>query len=217
MQDRGYELRRIPLPRTPVNKARRETEATYSRTPAPSGRGCSENSPWLVARLHAWLSQFRDGAYLLQHAQVIGVAPVLHKLAVLIAPYMGLRPRYLSAGRSDAKELASVCTAGCDAAGGHLSLGEDGLDRVVHVRESAAQGRDKHLESLKSAPRPPRGNWGVFDIVGGKQLVCQLKVAAVEHLLRDAPEGRLVLFRRHRVSSFPTRFLRAGRLFPPQS
>src|SRR5688500_8499861 len=59
-------------------------------------------------------------------------------------------------------------------------------------------------------------HWGVFDIVGGKQLVCQLKVAAVEHLLRDTPEGRLVLFRRHRVSSFPTRFLRAGHLFAPQ-
>src|SRR5215211_4968702 len=194
--------------------ARRETEATYSRTPAPSGRGCSENSPWLVARLHAWLSQCRDGAYLLEHAQVIGVAPVLHKLAVLIAPYMGLCPRYLCAGRSDAKVLASVCTAIRDAASGHLSFGEDGLDRVVHVRESAAQGRDKHLESLKTA-RPPRRSGGVFYIVGAKQLVGQLKVAAVEHLLRDAPEGRLVLFRRHRVSSFPTRFLRAGRLFPP--
>src|SRR5215213_10088139 len=83
--------------------ARGRAEATYSRTPAPSGHGCSENSPWLVARLHAWLSQFRDGAYLLQHAQVIGVAPVLHKLAVLIAPYMGLCPRYLSAGRSEPK------------------------------------------------------------------------------------------------------------------
>src|SRR5215208_3188446 len=113
---------------------------------------------------------------------------------------MGLCPCYLSAGRSDAQELASMCTAGCDAAGGHLSFGEDGLDRVVHVRESTAQGRDKHLEPLKTA-RPPRWNWGVFDIVGGKQLVYQLKVAAVEHLLRDAPESCLVLFRRHRVSS----------------
>src|SRR5215211_8605013 len=195
--------------------ARRETEATYSRTPAPSGRGCAENSAWLVAWLHAWISQCRDGAYLLEHAQVIGVAPVLHKLAVLIAPYMGLCPCYLCAGRCDAKVLASVCSARRDAAGGHLCFGEDGLDRVVHVRESAAQGRDKHLESLKTAG-PPRGNWGVFDIVGGKQLVGQLKVAGVEHLIRDAPEGRLVLLGRHRVSSFSDPLsLRAGRLFPP--
>ena len=108
-----------------------------------------------MARLHALLSQFRDGAYLLEHAQVIGVAPVLHKLSVLIAPYMGLCPCYLSAGRSDAQVLASVCTAmtGREVSKAMPEADKDYLTELKRTAERLGRASEWGLEALHANTR----------------------------------------------------------------
>src|SRR5215212_2240504 len=100
MQFSGYELLRILLLRTSVNKGKREGPRLLD----PGRRS-------LVTRLHTFLlAPLRNDAQLLHHLQIVADAPVIANLALHHSLHRhALDTKALARGR-DTKELAFVST-----------------------------------------------------------------------------------------------------------
>src|SRR5215211_9198779 len=91
MQDLGYELRRIHLPRTPVNKGKEKAGDPYFRTPAslphPLARGKQGLTPSAVKRLLLRVDHpagSRDGRFLGQRRIQLALACSLEVVAAIV-------------------------------------------------------------------------------------------------------------------------------------
>src|ERR1700682_6635316 len=100
------------------------------------------------------------------------------------------------AGGSHPKDFTFVRAAHRHVAGHKVAFADLLIELVLDVRKSLAQRRGDRLDSvtaLRNAWR--RGH--VLDDVRRADLVDDIKSSLLEHLDRDPPRNRLVLFYRH--------------------
>jgi hypothetical protein len=82
----------------------------------------------------------------------------------------------------------------------------------LKVGESLTRHGEKVLEPL-GAMAQVLGKAGIVVVhIRGDELLCAVVVPGIDDLLVKAAHGDLIIFRRHGLSSFPTRCLRVSRL-----
>jgi hypothetical protein len=160
LEPREREVRRIPLPRTPVNKG-------YLRR----------------LRLPR-LPRFGYDAKLLHHAQVVHQDATLRPLAIHEAVYDHPLDRHCSAGRRDAQELPLVGAPPGEAAPDFLPFSCLLLDRPLLVGEGGEEHRKYLFEAL--APRTLARQRVQFDEVLDGDLVGHGKILLVEDFVDEA-------------------------------
>src|SRR4029077_4627573 len=107
-----------------------------------------------------------------------------------------LRPGGVLAGRSHTKDVTPVRAAHRHIAGDKVAFADLVIELVLDVRKSGAQRRRDRLDSVSAL----RNTWRrrhVVNEVRGADLVDDIESSLLEHLDRDAPRNRLVLFYRH--------------------
>src|SRR5215217_5125474 len=172
---RKGEVRRTPLPRTPVNKG-------YLRR----------------LRLPR-LPRFGYDAKLLHHPQVVAHPPVFHGLAVPKAHEVHVVLAHRAPGRERAHKRPFVSAAHRQAACNCVPFSDQLLDLEVQVRE----GRAQHIGQASHRLRATVPSWRglvVYEL-GGNELVRDVEVPPVQQLLVGAPKQGLVLFSRHGATS----------------
>jgi hypothetical protein len=127
MQDAGGELRRISLPRTPVNKG----YLTRLRLPR--------------------VPRFGYDAKLLHHAQLVAHPPVFYGFAIPKAYEVHVVLSHRASGRGHAHQGPLVGATHAQTARDGVSLGDQVLDREVQVREGRAQHGDQGSYRLGAA------------------------------------------------------------------
>ena len=133
----------------------------------------------------------RDHPKLLQHSQVILIAPLIHDLAPSDASHEDPRHRHLLAGRGDAKERSS-CVPGANRIAGRdlVLLGDHIFNREVSIRQGGEDHGYGLLETCKAGGLSGRGRV-VGDVVG-VQLIDDGQLPRVDNLLKETTDEGLV-------------------------
>src|SRR5215211_8463565 len=217
MHDPASELRRIPLPRTRVNKGKEKGRDPAGPRPFSLSSASLLASQLLLGLIHQpflfpifcscccgfllpWLGH---GANLLHRPKQIVLGPLLNKLATLVkAVYLDATHLDTLATPSDSEELPLVGSAGLPAADHLISF----CYLVLHLVGEVGNGVTEVLYLPLYGVCPPNlSSLGIgvpADELSVEHLVHDLNFPLTEGLLQYTTHLFLVLFR-HAGNSFP--------------
>src|SRR4029453_17228993 len=145
------------------------------------------------------------GAELPHHPALVGVVPALHYLALGEAEDADAGDLQRVACGRDAPELSPVGPANRPAGDNLVAFGDLVFDLGVEVGEGFVELAHEPLYVLGTSLQ--RGAVGLVSEVAVEDLVRQLQLPLVAHLLYVAPEDSLVLLSGHPPPPFHHRFL----------
>src|SRR5437773_4126906 len=135
----------------------------------------------------------RGETELAKHSEPILDSPVLGDLAVGHLDEVCLRPLRVLSGCGHPKRLTLVGAADRRVGSYEVAVGDLEVDPVFEVRESFPQLRCNRLKSL-AAGWNARHELAVLLEVGCTDLVDDVEASLLEHLERNAPRNRFILF-----------------------
>ncbi len=135
---------------------------------------------------------------MLQHVQSIKTHPVLHQFAVGKAANLDLRPHRLLPGRREIKQLPLLRSMHPPAPHHLVPFADQVLNGDMQIGEGCTEHGEEVFEPIETR----RKSRQVFNVIGGKNLVCYGEVAIVEylifvHLLRESRLERRFPLRCH--------------------